>query len=491
MLKRILREQQLRDIRLWQRTELVPQAMLVAGHETLAKSFGWKERGSRRTAFLLGNEPVFSAALLAVMRRGDSAVLLNPALASTEITDVLKRTTPRLIVTSTEHLPKLQQLPNIGKQIEEIRFHPFGDILAFDICLDDELVMVRNDEFICQVTSGVSGKSRIVSRTYANIDEELENYAKFVGMSDLDILFCPVPLFHSYGLFVGLLPSFAIGADCVLAPGLSTHDIVELTRFHTPTILLGVPFIYELVTKSASNVECNFGGYRYLFSAGAPLTEHLASQVLIKLRATLNPLYGTTETGVISVGLDRRPFVPGFVGSPIAGKNIRIFGENRAELPLGDRGEIGVRSNATGSYLDQEQVTASFNDAWFLPGDMGSSDADGNLYVTGRKFSVINVASLKVDPIEVEAALFSSGLAADCAVVGVPRKEYGEFVRAYVVPNDGVSVNDLRAVCRQRLAPFKVPREFILVEDLPRSAAGKVLRKYLTDPNFGSQRYAP
>jgi hypothetical protein len=124
MLKRILREQQLRDIHLWQRTELIPQAMLVTGHETLAKSFAWKERDSRRTAFLLGSGPMFSVALLAVMRRGDSAVLLNPTLAPTEIADVLKRTTPRLIVTSTEHLPKLQRRKaDRGDPLSSLRGH--------------------------------------------------------------------------------------------------------------------------------------------------------------------------------------------------------------------------------------------------------------------------------------------------------------------------------------------------------------------------------
>ena len=104
--------------------------------------------------------------------------------------------------------------------------------------------------------------------------------------------------------------------------------------------------------------------------------------------------------------------------------------------------------------------------------------------MTGRKFGLINVASLKVNPVEVEAALFGSGLVKDCAVVGVQGREYGEFVRAYVVANSKVSIDELRAVCRQSLAPFKVPREFVIVDDLPRSATGKLLRKYLTDPRY-------
>lgn len=486
MLKSILREQRLRNVRLWQRTDLVPADVLVATHEMLAKSLSWRERDGRRIAFLLGNEPVFVIALLATMRRGDSAILLNPTLATAEIADVLNRTAPRLIVTSTQHLSKLRQLPNVGKWINEIRFDPFGDILIFDVIADDEVLPAPDDEFICQVTSGVSGRSRIVSRSYANVDAELENYVRFVDVSDREVFLCPVPLFHSYGLFAGLLPAFATGAACVLAPNLLPGDVLMLTRFHNPTILLGVPFLYELVLKSPGADEANFASYRYLFSAGAPLTENLTKNVFQKLRATLNPLYGTTETGVIAVGLEKRSFVPGFVGSPILETDIRIFDDNRTEVPSGDSGDIGVVSRATGYYLDQQQVHAAFDKGCFFPGDTGFSDRDNGLYVTGRKFSFINVASLKVSPAEVESALFRSGLVTDCAVVGVPRLEYGEFVRAYVVPKHGVSIRELRAECRKLLAPFKVPREFVTVDDLPRSATGKVLRKYLTDPSYGS-----
>jgi long-chain acyl-CoA synthetase len=480
MLESILKEQQLQKIRLWQRTHFVPREMLISGHETLAKSFGWGERGSRRIAFFLGNEPIFAIALLATMRRGDSAILLNPTLTAAEVADILKRTTPRLIVTSTQHFAILRQLGDIGRQIDEIRFDPFGDVLVFDSIPKHGFLPVQDDEFVCQVTSGVSGRSRIVSRTYANIDAELEGFSRLVELSDRESLLCPVPLFHSYGLCVGLLPALATGAACVLAPNLLAGDVVALSRFHNPRILLGVPFLYELVAKSASADESSLACYRYLFSAGAPLTESLARNVLLKLGATLNPLYGTTETGVLAVGLDHRPYVPGFVGSPLPGTKIGIFGEDRTEVPLRDDGDIGVVSRATGFYLDKEQGAGS-NEGWFFPGDTGFFDSDHNLFVTGRKFSFINVASLKVDPAEVEAALFSSGLATDCAVVGVPRPNYGEFIRAYVVPKSGVSIRELRAACREKLAPFKVPREFVLVDDLPRSATGKVLRKYLTD----------
>ena len=482
MLQSMLKEQQLRDIRLWQRTDLVPREMLVGGRETLAKSFSRHERHSRRIAFLLGNEPIFAVALLATMHRGDSAILLNPTLSAAEIADVLKRTTPRLIITSAQYLSKMRQLDDVGRQIDEIRFDPFGEGLVFDCNPKDAFIHVRDDEFVCQITSGVSGRPRIVSRTYANVDAELENISTLVQLSDRESLLCPVPLFHSYGLCVGLLPALATGAACVLAPSLLPGDVLALTRFHNPTILLGVPFLYELVAKSAGADDCSFACYRYMFSAGALLTESLARNVRLKLGATLNPLYGTTETGVLAVGLDQRPYRPGFVGSPLPGTKIGIFEEDRTEVPLGDTGDIGVVSRATGCYLDLELADAHGSDETkFFPGDTGFFDSDHNLYVTGRKFSFINVASLKVDPAEVEAALFNSGLATDCAVVGVPRAEYGEFVRAYVVPKSGVSIRDLRAACREKLAPFKVPREFVLVDGLPRSATGKVLRKYLIE----------
>jgi acyl-CoA synthetase (AMP-forming)/AMP-acid ligase II len=481
MLRGVIEERQLRNIRLWQRTDLVPSEMLLGGHESLVKSFSRHERHSRRVAFLLGNEPVFAFALLAAMRRGDSAILLNPTLTAVETADVLKRTTPRLIVTSAPYLSKMRQL-DVGPQIDQISFDPFGNALVFDSIPRNEFLPVQDNEFVCQLTSGVSGRARIVSRTYANINAELENFSACAGISARDTYLCPVPLFHSYGLFVGLLPAFATGAACVLAPNLLPGDIFNLTRFHNPTILLGVPFLYDLLVKSAAAAECNFSCYRYLFSAGAPLTEKLASNALLKLRTMLNPLYGTTETGVLAVALERRSYLPGFVGSPLAATNIRIFRQDRSEIAMGGEGDIGIISQATGRYLDGETVNDGFNNDWFFfPGDTGFFDSDHNLYVTGRKFSFINVASQKVDPAEVESALFSSGLARDCAVVGVPRAEYGEFIRAYVVPKAGVSARELRAACREKLAPFKVPREFVLLDDLPRSATGKVLRKYLTD----------
>jgi long-chain acyl-CoA synthetase len=482
MLQSILKNQQLRGIRLWRRTDLVPLEMLVGGYEALAKSLSRHERHSRRVAFLLGNEPIFAVALLATMHRGDSAILLNPTLTAAEIVDVLKRTTPRLIITSAQYLSKMRQLDDVDRQIDEIRFDPLGEVLVFDSNPKDAFVHVRDDEFVCQITSGVSGKPRIVSRTYANVDAELQNFSTLVELSERDSVLCPVPLFHSYGLCVGLLPALATGAACVLAPSLLPGDVLALTHFHNPTMLLGVPFLYELVAKSSGADDCSFACYRYMFSAGAPLTESLAQNLCIKLGASLNPLYGTTETGVLAVGLDQRPYRPGFVGSPLPGTEIGIFGKDRTKVPPGDTGDIGVVSRATGRYLGLEQGDALGSDeAGFFPGDIGFFDSDHNLYVTGRKFSFINVASLKVDPEEVEAALLSSGLATDCAVVGVPRREYGEFIRAYVVPKSGVSTKELRAACRQRLAPFKVPREFVVVDELPRSATGKVLRKYLTD----------
>jgi long-chain acyl-CoA synthetase len=484
MLKSIFAEGQLRRVRLWQRTDLVPSEMLVDGHEALTKSFKWRGRKSRRIAFLLGNEPAFAVALLATLRGGDSAILLNPTLAIAEIADVLYRTTPRLIITSTLHLSKLRQLDGLGRQIEEMRFNPFGDVLIFENTPKNDFLPVPDDEFVCQITSGVSGKAQIVSRTYANIETELESLSTFAQLSADDSVLCPVPLFHSFGLMVGLLPAFAMGGACILAPGLLPGDVLGLTRFHRPTILLGVPFLYELLAKSAAARDASFGGYRYLFSAGAPLTENIATQVFRELGTYLNPLYGTTETGVLTLVLERGAYAPGFVGSPLPGTRVRIFRDDKSEVAIGGAGDIGIMSRATGRYLDQNPAAASFHQHWFFPGDIGRLDQNGNLYVTGRKFSLINVASLKVDPLEVENALFGSGLVTDCAVVGVPRTDYGEFIRAYVVPKSGVSAKDLRAACKEKLAAFKIPREFLLVSELPRSATGKVLRKYLTDSSY-------
>jgi long-chain acyl-CoA synthetase len=171
------------------------------------------------------------------------------------------------------------------------------------------------------------------------------------------------------------------------------------------------------------------------------------------------------------------------VGRPLSGTRIEIRDEHGASLPTGREGEIWVSAaTATRAYDDLAELTEQcFKADWFFTGDLGHLDEQGELFITGRKKLLINVAGLKVDPLEVEAVLSRHPAVAEAVVVGVPQATVGEKVKAVLVLREGqqASERDITVFVAERLADYKVPKLVQFVSEIPRSALGKVLRKYL------------
>lgn len=442
-----------------------------------------REIDARRIALLLGNSPLFAAALLSVFSRKGSAVLLNPALTAGEIAKALSVTGALHLMTAADYpaakelaafTPRLVQgitLPRIGALN---LWHVGGDAVQAALPLDGE--------FVVQFTSGVSGVPLAVSRTYEQAADEVTNFVARVGLSSDDIVFCAAPLFHSYGLFAGLMASLHVQAKFVILPNFSPADVAEAVTRYRPTVFLGVPFMYEILQRSAGAID--FSSFRLLLSAGAPLHPQVALSFRERFGKNISQLYGSTEAGIMSLNFGDRPAASAMsVGTPLKDRQIRVVDANDKDVRDGEEGEITVFSPATATaYLGRPEISAEkFRNGWYYTGDIGRHDAAGHLYVTGRKSSFMNVGGLKVDPSEVEQAIMASGEALECAVVGVSRPQFGEIIAAYVVLKPGGALEPLRAHCRAHLASFKMPREFHGVDALPRSATGKVLRKYLIE----------
>jgi long-chain acyl-CoA synthetase len=175
------------------------------------------------------------------------------------------------------------------------------------------------DEFVCQLTSGVTGASRIVSRSYSNIADELEVFVSTLGITRDDTVLCPAPLFHAYGLFSGLLPCLYTGARFVFLQRFFPSDITALSDRYRPTILIGVPFMYELLTRAHNSDRLNFDSYRLFLSAGAKPQASLIHDVERIFGKPLSQIYSSTETGIISVNLPcREGFDAASSGQPLA-----------------------------------------------------------------------------------------------------------------------------------------------------------------------------
>lgn len=441
---------------------------------------------NRRIGLRLENSTFFVTAILTTIELEYSAVLLNPAFRPVELERAMSLAQVTLLL--------LPEETNVGDTLPTLRPRRLG---AVETRWGGKLALWRvgegaqpqpaadlgqEREFVVQFTSGVSGAPLAVCRTYAQADNELAAFISRARLTSDDVVLCAVPLFHSYGFFPGLMASLRVGAKFVVLPKFSPSELALLIDRHRPTILLGVPLMYEVLSLAHGDSTLDFSSFKYLVSAGGPLAPNVATGFSQRFGRRISQLYGSTETGVISFDDGQDKSLPSdSVGQPLAGRRVRIVDEQGDDVASGGDGEIILKSPATANtYLGRAEVAAEkIRDGWFFTSDIGHFDRQGRLHITGRKSAFINVGGLKVDPAEVEQAIQSSGEVIECAVIGVPRPQFGEAIHAYLVLKPGGSVDRIRAHCRGRISSFKMPREFCSVDRLPRSATGKVLRKDL------------
>jgi long-chain acyl-CoA synthetase len=220
---------------------------------------------------------------------------------------------------------------------------------------------------------------------------------------------------------------------------------------------------------------------RLIISAGAPCAEKVHSAFKDKYGVNINELYGSTETGALTLNLDPDSHGINTCGMPLPGIKVEILSDEGELLPPGEVGEVWVQSpTATSAYDGLPEVTADcFVDGKVFLGDMGKLD-DHGLRITGRKKLLVNVAGNKVDPLEVEKVLNQHTNVVEAVVVGKPHEVTGEQLKAYIVARDSsYPVAEYSTHLREQLVDYKIPKELVHIDEIPKSPVGKILRKYL------------
>lgn len=292
-----------------------------------------------------------------------------------------------------------------------------------------------------------------------------------------------MPFSHVLGIVSVLGVSLAVGSTLVLAPDVSVEAVVAAVQTNEVTLLVAPPiFWFRLCGSDVDPVA--LGSIELGLSGAAPLNGSLAAQVKSDLGIGLRQGYGLTEASpglTSSVGTDA-PATS--VGRPLPGVELRLVDEFGGDALVGDVGEIWARGdNIFLGYLNDPEATAAVLDAdgWLHTGDLAVVDEAGYLFLVGRSKDQIISAGFNVHPGEVEDWLAKHPTVAAAAVVGMPDREYGEVVMAYVVAADGQAptIEALQKHCRQRLAGYKVPRAIAFVDELPRGLGGKLQRRTL------------
>jgi len=289
-----------------------------------------------------------------------------------------------------------------------------------------------------------------------------------------------LPLFHAYGATVLFLEPLSMGATIVVEPRFVPEAVLRAVVQHRVTLFAGVPSMYA-VLAAGPRPAGDFSSLRLCISGGAPLPVAVAEAFEAKYGVPIYEGYGPTECApVLTVNPPFGMRKLGSVGPPIPQVELRIVDDHGNALPPGEIGEIVARGpNVMQGYLNRPAETAAvLRDGWYHTGDLGRVDEDGYYFIVDRKTDLILVGGLNVYPREVELVLTGHPAVAEAAVVGVPDAIRGEAPKAFVILRNGerVASQDLLQWCRQRLANYKVPRSIAVVEDLPRTVTGKILK---------------
>lgn len=433
-----------------------------------------------RVGLLLPSSAGFAASFYGSLLAGKGVVPINFLLGDREIAHVISDSGIDTVVTIPQLAPRLKDTPL--KVIDLTALPPTPPAIAPKLPSP-----AAGDTAVLIYTSGTSGLPKGVELTYGNLQSCVDAAIEYAALKGEHKFLGVVPMFHSLGLTATLLAPFQLGAPVVYQARFNPTAAITAIREHQLSLIFAVPSMYGAMLHLKSASAEDFKHAYAVISGGEPLPQVLREKFQQRFGVPLLEGYGLTETcGPITVNVPQAQR-PGSVGRPIPGAEARIVDEQANPLPVGQSGEVWLKGPMImkGYYhLPKETADVITADGCFKTGDLGCLDADGYLYITGRKKEMIIIAGEKASPREIEEMLLRHPAIADAAVVGKKDPSRGEVVVAFVIAKEGqqVNANELRDFAREQgLAQWKCPREVRVVAELPRSPTGKVLKRVLVD----------
>jgi benzoate-CoA ligase len=343
-------------------------------------------------------------------------------------------------------------------------------------------------------SSGSTGRPKGAVHIHSSLMQTAELYAiPVLGITESDIGFSAAKLFFAYGLGNALTFPLAVGATSVLtAERPSPAVVAQVLRRHRPTIFYGVPTLYNAMLAGPELPRPEELALRLCVSAGEPLPQEIGRRWSERIGVDILDGIGSTE--MLHIFLSNWPdrVRYGTTGQPIPGYELRIVDEEGKPAKGGEIGDLLVNGPTSAAYYwnNRERCRTTFIGEWTRTGDKYFEDEDGYFVYCGRSDDMLKVSGMYVSPAEVEAALVAHEGVLEAAVVGAPDADGLIKPKAFVVVKSGIRpgdelARDLDAYARQRLAPFKCPRWFAFLEDLPKTATGKIQRFKLRDQGTG------
>ncbi|WP_457644142.1 fatty acid--CoA ligase [Persephonella sp.] len=456
-------------------------------------------RKGDHVALLLTNSKEFIISLLAISKLGAVTIPINTFLKKQEIEYILQNSDSKVLITQTKFSKEVSdvfQTSDIEKiiwvddypNLDEKNL-PFEEGLSIEDYEHLQPQADLEDTFVIIYTSGTTGKPKGVMLSYKNIFSNIENIKKLGNITEKDRFIAYLPMFHTFTLTVSvLLPLYTASPIVIIKSIMPFSNIIKQTLLKRVTIFIGVPEVFNALSKAKFPWYFMwFHKIRYFISGGAPLSKSTLERMRQKFRRT--PLlegYGLSECSPV-VAVNRPEKQKDLsVGPPLPDYQVKIVDSELMELPPGEIGEVIVKGDCVmkGYYKNPYATEEVIVNGWLLTGDLGYLDEEGYLYIVDRLKDLIISKGINIYPREIEELLNSHPDIEESAVVGKKDENHGEIPVAFVKPVEHVQELDekrIRAYLKENLANYKIPKHIYVIEDFPRNATGKILKRVLRE----------
>ena len=453
----------------------------------------------QRVMLLLPDIPEFVVAYFAAMKIGAVAVPTNTFLRESDYAYFLDESRARALIVHSSNYAQVEPILAGRKYLRHVIVcgeavegsQHWEALLLSSSPVLESAASSKDDPAFWLWTSGSTGRPKAAIHLHQDWIHCAEHYARgILGVGADDVTFSSSKLFHAYGLGNGLMFPFYVGAGTVLEAGRpQAVAILETIDKTKPTLFFSVPTLYAAMLQEADRRECDFSSVRLAVSAAEPLPAEIFRRWRERFGVEILDGIGSTEVLHIYISASAGRVKPGSSGQPVPGYEMRIVDSGGQDVPPGTIGDLWVcgRSTAPGYWNRSQFSRDRMRGEWFVTGDKYYRDEDGYYWYAGRSDDMFRVSGQWVSPNEVESALMEHENVLEAAVVAFEEETKLFTPKAFVVLKDSIEqtpelVRHLQDFVKQRITPYKYPRRVEFVSELPKSAAGKLLRYKLREP---------
>ncbi len=467
----------------------------------------WGVQKGDRVGIIMENTPGFVKSFFSILKAGGVVVAINPNYKNPEIEYIVEDSDIQvLIVDITQEmlLHSLRQIESVKlilKEDEKLKrydkFSIYSKIQNYEIKkpipykseIAELPIIFPDDPAVFQYSGGTTGTPKAAVGLHHNLVANVYQFSEWLKSIDKTSLkfLSVIPFYHVYGMVLAMCLPIKMGATLLTLENMrSMEEIIDTISHHKPDVFPCVPSLFRAMMKSPLIREIQKGDLRICISGSAPLEVDILNLFEVKTGAKILEGYGLSEapTATHCNPLEGQR-KPGSIGLPLPDVESIIVDmeEGKTKLPIGVEGELIIRGpQVMREYYNRESETRiTLREGWLFTGDIARMDEEGYTYITGRKKDLIKVSGFQVWPLEIETVMRRYPGVVDVVVAGIYDEKTGERPKAWIIPGEEFLLDSLKLqrFCKKFLADYKVPKEFEVVRDFPRSNIGKVLRREL------------